>query len=195
MHGPFHVAGAPYYEHGADVGKGAKGEPCFVRGRVCNLQGEAIAGAEIDVCQADADDFYDVQRPGLDAAQARGILYSNAEGKFHFKSIVAKPYPIPHDGPVGKMLESLGRHPWRPAHLHFMITAPGYEKLITHVFREGVEYLDSDAVFGVRSSLVADWIRHPAGPSPDGAVSAVPFYSPDFNLVLSRERADQRVSV
>ncbi len=172
-----------------------KASPASCAAGVCNLQGEAIARAEIDVWQADADGFYDVQRPGLGAAQARGVLHSNAEGKFHFKSIVAEPYPIPHDGPVGKMLESLGRHPWRPAHLHFMISAPGCEKLITHVFREGGEYLDSDAVFGVRSSLVADWIRHPAGPSPNGAVSAVPFYSLDFNLVLSRERVDPRLPV
>jgi hydroxyquinol 1,2-dioxygenase len=188
--GPFHVEGAPHYEHGDDVGNGAKGEPCFVRGRVCNLQGEPIAGAEIQVWQADADGFYDVQRQGLEAHQARGVLHSDADGGFNFKSIVAEPYPIPHDGPVGKMLEKLGRHPWRPAHLHFMIMAPGYERLITHVFREGGEYLDSDAVFGVRSSLVADWILHPPGPAPDGSTSSVLFYSLDFNFVLSHQGVD-----
>ena len=188
--GPFHVEGAPHYEHGDDVGNGAKGEPCFVRGRVSNLQGEPIAGAEIQVWQADADGFYDVQRQDLESHQARGVLHSDASGGFHFKSIVAEPYPIPHDGPVGKMLERLGRHPWRPAHLHFMITAPGYERLITHVFREGGEYLDSDAVFGVRSSLVAEWILHPQGPAPDASESLAPFYSLDFNFVLGRQGAD-----
>jgi hydroxyquinol 1,2-dioxygenase len=184
--GPFHVDGAPHYEHGADVGHGAKGEPCYVRGRVKDLEGRGIAGAEVQVWQADAEGFYDVQRQDLEGFQARGILTSGADGGFHFKSIVAEAYPIPHDGPVGQLLEKLGRHPWRPAHLHFMITAPGYERLITHVFRAGDRYLDSDAVFGVRSSLVADWVRHDPGPAPDGGTSAVPFYTLDFDFVLNR---------
>ena len=184
--GPFHVEGAPHYEHGADVANGAPGEPCYVRGSVRALDGAPIAGAEIQVWQADAAGFYDVQYAGPPQHRARGILASDAEGRFHFKSIVAEAYPIPHDGPVGKLLDKLGRHPWRPAHLHFMISAPGYERLITHVFREGDKYLDSDAVFGVRSSLVADWVRHDAGPTPDGGVSAVPFYTLDFDFTLNR---------
>jgi hydroxyquinol 1,2-dioxygenase len=182
--GPFHVEGAPHYEHGADVANGAPGEPCFVRGRVLGLAGEAIAGAEIQVWQADAAGFYDVQYEGLDQHRARGVLNSGADGGFHFKTIRAEAYPIPHDGPVGRLLEQLGRHPWRPAHLHFMITAPGHERLITHVFRDGDQYLDSDAVFGVRSSLVADWIRHEPGGTPDGHVSGVAFYTLDFDFVL-----------
>jgi hydroxyquinol 1,2-dioxygenase len=188
--GPFHVDGAPHYEHGDDVGHGAKGEPCFVRGRVLDTAGRPVANAEVQVWQADAEGFYDVQRPELESFQGRGVLHSDAEGGFHFKSIVAEPYPIPHDGPVGKMLEHLGRHPWRPAHLHFMITAPGCERLITHVFRDGGEYLDSDAVFGVRSSLVADWARHAPGPAPDGTTSAQPFYTLDFDFVLNRSAGD-----
>jgi hydroxyquinol 1,2-dioxygenase len=118
--GPFHVEGAPHYEPGADVANGAKGEPCFVRGHVRDLDGRAIAGAEIEVWQADADGRYDVQYSDA-GHRARGVLKSSADGGFHFKSIVAEAYPIPHDGPVGRMLEKLGRHPWRPAHLHFMI--------------------------------------------------------------------------
>jgi hydroxyquinol 1,2-dioxygenase len=184
--GPFHVEGAPHYDHGADVANGAKGEPCWVRGRVLGPEGEAIAGAEVQVWQADADGFYDVQRPELQGHQARGVLTSGADGGFHFKSIVAEAYPIPHDGSVGALLQRLGRHPWRPAHLHFMISAPGYERLITHVFREGDRYLDSDAVFGVRSSLIADWRRHEAGPTPDGGHSAVPFHTLDFDFILNR---------
>ncbi|MBW8833794.1 MAG: hydroxyquinol 1,2-dioxygenase, partial [Burkholderia sp.] len=95
-------------------------------------------------------------------------------------------YPIPHDGPVGRMLEALGRHPWRPAHLHFMITAPGYERLVTHVFRDGDRYLDSDAVFGVRSSLIAQWIHHESGTAPDGTAMTTPFSTLEFDFVLSR---------
>ena len=189
--GPFHVEGAPHYAHGDDVGHGAKGEPCYVRGRVSSLDGAPIAGAEVQVWQSDADGRYDVQDPDLSEPRARGILASGADGRFHFKSIVAEPYPIPNDGPVGRMLRTLGRHPWRPAHLHFMITAPGYQRLITHVFRKGDKYLDSDAVFGVRSSLVADWVHHAPGRTPDGDTSAVPFTTLDFAFVLNTTTGDK----
>lgn len=184
--GPFFVEGAPAYQNGDDVAHGAHGEPCFVSGSVRGLDGEAVGGARIEVWQADADGFYDVQRAGDDAHRARGALHSLADGSYHFRSIVAEPYPIPHDGPVGKMLTALGRHPWRPAHLHFMITAPGYERLVTHVFRDGDPYLDSDAVFGVRSSLVAPWVRHEEGTAPDGTRTKTPYHTLEFNFVLNR---------
>jgi hydroxyquinol 1,2-dioxygenase len=156
--GPFYVDGAPSYEHGADVANGASGEPCTVRGVVRDLAGAPVPGARIEVWQADAQGLYDVQREGLHGHQARGCLVSGADGGYHFRSVLAEPYPIPTDGPVGSMLDATRRHPWRPAHLHFKIEAPGYETLITHVFRSGDPYLDSDAVFGVRESLVADWV-------------------------------------
>jgi hydroxyquinol 1,2-dioxygenase len=162
--GPFFVEGAPRYDHGDDVANGAVGEPCLVRGKVRGAGGEPVAGARIDVWQADAEGKYDVQREGgAGRAQARGTLHSGPEGEFHFRSVLAESYPIPDDGPVGDLLRATGRHPWRPAHLHFMIEAPGYETLITHVFRNGDPYLDSDAVFGVRESLVADWVKQPDG--------------------------------
>jgi hydroxyquinol 1,2-dioxygenase len=182
--GPFHVEGAPRYAHGDDVANGAPGEPCFVRGRVLGSDGKPVAGAEIQVWQADAAGFYDVQYTDMDQHRARGVLASGPDGGFHFKTIVAEAYPIPHDGPVGQLLEKLGRHPWRPAHLHFMITAPGHERLITHVFRDGDQYLDSDAVFGVRSSLIAQWVQHAPGRAPDGHVSEQAFYTLDFDFVL-----------
>lgn len=184
--GPFFVEDAPQYENGDDVGNGAKGEPCFVTGRVTGLEGEAIANARIDVWQADSDGFYDVQYAEAAGAHGRGTLHSLADGSFHFRSITAESYPIPHDGPVGRMLAALGRHPWRPAHLHFMIDAPGYERLITHVFRSGDQYLDSDAVFGVRSSLIANWARHESGNAPDGSHQDSPFSTLDFTFVLNR---------
>jgi hydroxyquinol 1,2-dioxygenase len=186
--GPFHVAGAPRFELGADLACGARGEPCFVRGRVLGAGGEPVPGAELEVWQADEAGFYDVQY-GADAPmQARGVLRADEAGRFHFRTIVANAYPIPHDGPVGAMLKALGRHPWRPAHLHFMVSAPGCERLITHVFREGDPYLESDAVFGVRSSLVTQWVRHEPShghtTAPDGTVMQVPFYTLDFDFVL-----------
>jgi maleylacetate reductase len=183
--GPFFVDDAPRYDNGDDIANGAHGEPCFVSGTVKGNEGEAIADAHIAVWQSDEDGFYDVQRPELSRLQARGNLRSLGDGRFYFKSIVPAPYPIPSDGPVGKMLSAVGRHPWRPAHLHFKITAPGYEPLITHIFRAKGPYLDSDAVFGVRSSLIADWERHEAGSVlADGTSSSTPFYTLRYDFKL-----------
>ena len=186
--GPFHVDGSTEYPLGADISNGAKGEACFVSGAVHGINGEPIPHARLEVWQADEDGFYDVQYAGLDQHQARGTLHTDAQGKYDFRSILANSYPIPHDGPVGKMLDALGRHPWRPAHLHFRIQAEGYETLITHVFRRGDDYLDSDAVFGVRSTLIADWVRHEAGTAPDGTACASPFYTLDFDFILNPQR-------
>ena len=172
--GPFFLEDAPRYELGADVANGAKGEPCMVRGTVKSLDGTPIPNALINVWQADADGQYDVQYAHLAHPQARGILNADAGGNFHFKTILAEAYPIPSDGPVGQMLAATQNHPWRPAHLHFMIEAAGYERLITHVFRDHDPYLDSDVVFGVRSSLIADWVK-----LPDGS------HSLEFNFVLN----------
>lgn len=187
--GPFFVNGAPEYENGNDISNGASGEPCFVSGRILGVDGSPVASARIDVWQSDEDGFYDVQRPpessSTPAHRARGRLSSAADGRFHFRSILAVAYPIPHDGPVGQLLEALGRHPWRPAHLHFMIAAPGYETLVTHVFREGDPYLDSDAVFGVRSSLIAKWVRHESGVAPDGTRMDKTFYTLEYDFVLN----------
>ncbi len=172
--GPFFLEDAPRYELGADVANGARGEPCMVRGTVKSLDGTPIPNALINVWQADADGQYDVQYAHLAHPQARGILNADAGGNFYFKTILAEAYPIPSDGPVGQMLAATQNHPWRPAHLHFMIEAAGYERLITHVFRDHDPYLDSDVVFGVRSSLIADWVK-----LPDGS------HSLEFNFVLN----------
>jgi hydroxyquinol 1,2-dioxygenase len=146
--GPFFVEGAPSFENGADIANGAAGQPCEVSGTVRGLDGRP--------------GLYDVQREGA-GHRARGVLHSRSDGSYAFRTVVPQAYPIPVDGPVGELLRAAGRHPWRPAHLHFMIDAPGYERLITHVFRSDDAYLDSDAVFGVRQSLVADWHVRPDG--------------------------------
>ena len=187
--GPFYVEGSPDYAQSDDIANGAQGEPCFVSGQVRGFDGKPVANALLEVWQADEEGHYDVQLPpgddGTVAHRARGKLRTDAEGRFAFRSILAEPYPIPHDGPVGALLEALGRHPWRPAHLHFMIQAPGYETLITHVFRDGDRYLDSDAVFGVRSTLVAQWVPHAPGTAPDGSQVDMPFYTLDYDFVLN----------
>jgi hydroxyquinol 1,2-dioxygenase len=182
--GPFHVAGAPQFEQGADISGGATGEPLFVRATVRGTGGEPVADAVVDVWEADAEGLYDVQRKDLPNAQNRGVLRTDAQGGLRFRSVLPVAYPIPSDGPVGVMLRAVRRHPWRPAHVHFMIRAPGYHTLVTHVFRRDDQYLDSDAVFGVRNSLIGDFVRHEAGEAPDGSVVAKPFYTLDFDFVL-----------
>ncbi|MFF7710253.1 dioxygenase [Pseudomonas sp. NPDC007930] len=185
--GPFHVQGAPSFDLGADISTGLPGTPWFVKGQVRDIHGAPVPHAVIEVWQADEAGFYDVQKPAGVAGdyQGRAVLQADAYGHYHFKTIVPECYPIPHDGPVGKMLEALNRHPWRPAHLHFMIVSPDHERLVTHVFREGGEYLDSDAVFGVRSSLIAEWQRHEPGTDPYGNPIDQLFYTLDFDFVLN----------
>ena len=161
--GPFHVPDAPRLDLGADIAQGAPGTPCTVRGRVLGPQGEPVPHASIDVWQADDDGLYDVQRENLPHAQARAVLQARADGSFEFRSILPQPYPIPTDGPVGELLRAAGRSAIRPAHLHFMVQAPGWRRLITHVFRRGDAHLASDPVFGVKPSLVADWVTQADG--------------------------------
>jgi hydroxyquinol 1,2-dioxygenase len=184
--GPFHVDDAPVVAQGADLAGGAPGVPFFVEARILDLAGKPIAGAEVDVWQADDDGLYDVQRPELgDTRRARGVLHADAAGMVRFRTVTPTAYPVPTDGPVGQMLLASGRHPWRPAHLHFRIRAPGFQTLVTHIFRDGDPYLDSDVVFGVRSSLIGDFVRHDPGLAPDGTALAAPFYTLDQTFTLA----------
>jgi hydroxyquinol 1,2-dioxygenase len=184
--GPFHIEGAPLYALGDDISNGAKGELCYVDAKVVGLQGEPVADALVDVWQSDEAGFYDSQYVDNDQMRARGRLRTDKQGRLYFKTILPVAYPIPSDGPVGVMLAATGRHPWRPAHIHFMIEAAGYEKLVTHVFRDGDKYLRSDTVFGVRSSLIAPYEQHEAGEiMPDGKRGDAQFYTLDFKFVLN----------
>lgn len=188
--GPFYVPGSKQLPMWADIAAGLTGVPAYVHGRVLDVDGKPIAGAELDVWQNDAEGFYDVQRPG--ASYARGKFTTDAEGRFGFRTIRPVSYPIPTDGPVGKMLLGMGRHPYRPAHVHTKVSAPGFEPIITHLFVQGDPYLGSDAVFGVKDSLVVEFVAHPAGPTPDGGTSPVPFDTAryDFRLVEMSQGLD-----
>ncbi|BFG80577.1 intradiol ring-cleavage dioxygenase [Paraburkholderia terrae] len=158
--GPFYVAGAPEREMGAQITLDGKGESCLFEGRVVDIQGNAIAGARIDVWSDNADGFYDVQQSGTQPKwNNRGVFTTGADGKYTFVGIKPVSYPIPHDGPVGKMLVALGRGPYRPAHMHFMVSAKGYEKLVTHTFVGDDTHITFDAVFGVKETLVAPFQR------------------------------------
>jgi hydroxyquinol 1,2-dioxygenase len=166
--GPFYVASAPELPLGSDVSGGLPGEPLYVEGTVRSPDGRPVANAIIDTWHSDADGFYDVQLPELSEPALRARFRSDAQGRFHFWSIVPRFYPIPDDGPVGDMLKATARHPFRPAHVHFMISAPGHETLVTHVFAADSPYLDSDAVFGVKNSLIREFTHERAGTGPDG---------------------------
>ncbi|BEL05538.1 protocatechuate 3,4-dioxygenase subunit beta [Actinoplanes sichuanensis] len=166
--GPFFVDGSPRIEHGGDISFGASGRPCWVEGSVTDTAGEPVAGARIEVWEADEDGFYDVQY-GDDRTAARGHLFSDDAGHYRFWAIEPTPYPIPHDGPVGELLNATGRSPMRASHLHFMVEAPSLRTLVTHIFVRGDTLLDRDSVFGVRDSLVKDFQTQPPGtPTPDG---------------------------
>jgi hydroxyquinol 1,2-dioxygenase len=183
--GPFFVEDSPRFTNGDDLANGAPGEPCYMQGRVLSVTGEPIPDAHIEVWQADDEGHYDVQYDELSEARGRGHLYSDEEGRYYFWSVGPEAYPIPDDGPVGELLEAANRSPMRPAHVHFMIKAPGYETLVTHVFADGDEHLDSDAVFGVKSSLVTSFERHEPGPAPDGREMEGPFLTMTYDMVLN----------
>jgi protocatechuate 3,4-dioxygenase beta subunit len=154
--GPFHRENAPEYPLGANVSKHAgDGEACEVSGTVRDTKGKPVAGAKLDIWEGGADGFYDSQKG--DEMNLRGVFRADAQGRFRFRCVTPTFYPVPHDGPVGKMLTATGRHPMRPPHLHFWITAPGHKPLVTHLFVKGGKYLDSDAVFGVKPELIVDF--------------------------------------
>jgi hydroxyquinol 1,2-dioxygenase len=155
--GPFYVASPPEFAAGGDIARGLAGEPLFVEGVVSSETGTPLAGAVVDVWQSDDQGRYDLQFDDPDMFFLRGRLRTDDKGRFGFWSIMPRSYPIPTDGPAGALLAAAGRHPYRPAHVHFRIAAPGHDDLITHVFVRGDEYLSSDVVFGVKGSLIADF--------------------------------------
>lgn len=167
--GPFYVQEAPERPNGADIAGPLEGTPLLVTGSVAAADGTPLGGASVDVWHADEDGAYDVQQlDRLGGLAGRARFCTDAEGRFRFWTIMPTWYPIPDDGPVGDMLKATARHPNRPTHVHFMIAAPGHETLITHVFSADSPWLDSDAVFGVKDSLVAAFAEHPPGTAPDG---------------------------
>jgi hydroxyquinol 1,2-dioxygenase len=160
--GPFYVDNPPELPLGSDLSNGADGVALLVEGTVSSNDGAPLAGAVVDIWHADDAGYYDVQHADLDGPWLRARFRTDAMGRFSFRTIMPAYYPIPDDGPVGQMLAATRRHPYRPAHIHFMIAAEGHQTLVTHVFASDSPYLDSDAVFGVKTSLIAAFTHHPA---------------------------------
>ena len=183
--GPFHRLNAPKFDQWGDISKGFRGKRCYVDITVKDEHGDPVRGAVVDVWHSDDVGFYDVQMKRLNGKMGlRGVLKPDAEGHVRFKTIVPKYYPVPIDGPVGELLKASARHPMRPAHIHFLVQASGYDRLVTHVFVKGDKFIDSDAVFGVRDALVRDYKKHPAGRAPDGTISKTPFYTMTYSFVM-----------
>ncbi|WP_332684069.1 intradiol ring-cleavage dioxygenase [Bosea sp. (in: a-proteobacteria)] len=186
--GPFYVQGPSEFPLGSNISDGMKGEPLFVSGSVASGDGTPLAGAAVDVWHSDEDGYYDVQQmEALGGLSMRARLIADADGRFHFWTIKPAAYPIPHDGPVGDMLGAQDRHPYRPAHVHFMIHAGGHDTLVTHVFVAGDKYLDSDVVFGVKDSLIRDFVLNQPGEAPDGRAMTKPWSSLHYDFRLKRQ--------
>jgi hydroxyquinol 1,2-dioxygenase len=183
--GPFHMVTSPRRELGESIDLVRTGPPCVVKGRVLSADGTPLPGAEIDVWQANDQGFYDVQQPDVQPrGNGRGLFTADDDGSFWFRTIVPSHYPIPTDGPVGALLNATKRHPYRPAHIHFIVTAPGHRPLTTHIFVAGSPYIESDAVFAVKKSLITDFA--PVGDPEQAARYGLtgPFQLATFDIVL-----------
>lgn len=187
--GPFWRQNAPRAPLGDNIARShTPGPALFVRGQVRDTRGNPIPGATVDVWQASPVGLYENQDPEQDDYNLRGVFQADAEGRFHFRTVKPAGYPVPVDGPIGNLLRAQGRHPYRPAHLHFMVSHPGYQTLITQVFPHDAEDLDRDVTFSVFASLVGDCVRHEGNaPAPD---VTGPWYSLDYDFAL--EPGEQR---
>ncbi len=182
--GPFYIENAPMIENGGDLIAGNDGFPGIVKGRVLSVDGQPLGGAMLDVWQNAANGLYSNEDPEQDEMNLRGRLLTAADGTYSFTTIRPMPYTVPEDGPVGGMLEAMGRHPWRPAHVHFKVSAAGYQDLITELYPNDDDYIDEDAVFGVRDSLSVAFKRRE---SPDEAKLHglnAPFFELDYDFRL-----------
>lgn len=183
--GPFFVDDAPQIENGGDISGGAPGQPCWVEGTVRDTEGNPLPNARIEVWEADDEGFYDVQHSD-GRVYGRAHLYSNENGEYSFWGLTPTPYPIPHDGPVGRLLENTGRSPMRASHLHFMVSSANHRTLVTHIFVSGDELLTQDSVFGVKQSLIKDFVQQPGDtPTPDGReLGGGTWARAEFDIVL-----------
>ncbi|MEM8796377.1 MAG: intradiol ring-cleavage dioxygenase [Pseudomonadota bacterium] len=187
--GPFHLPDAPVMENGGNICRDEKGEPMVVQGTVKDIDGNPVQGARLDIWQANDDGFYDVQQKGIQPDfNLRGVFESQEDGSYWFRGVKPKYYPIPHDGPVGQLLAGLGRDPNRPAHIHYIITADGYEEVITHIFDPDDPYINSDAVFGVKESLLGTFNRVDDAKRAEELGVPNPFWNVEFNVVLTPKK-------
>jgi hydroxyquinol 1,2-dioxygenase len=188
--GPFHIDGSPAAPYGFDMSDGIPGTPLFVSGRVLGLDGNPLPDVVLDVWQADADGAYEAQLPDIDEARLRAKYRTEKDGTYCVRTIAPRGYAIPMDGPVGHLIHKTAISHFRPAHIHFLIEQPGYERLITHLFQRGSEFLDSDVVFGAKDELIVDFTEEPAGDAPDGGTIQEPYLHARYDFVLQPQGRD-----
>jgi hydroxyquinol 1,2-dioxygenase len=183
--GPFHRDGSPEMPAGGNIAPRDSGVPTLVTGRVLDLEGKPIPNAALDVWQADTQGLYDSQYADTSQLHMRGIFHADKDGRYLVRTTFPKAYQIPSDGPVGVMLKATNRHAWRPAHIHFVVSAPGFEPVTTHIFEASDQWLQSDAVVAVKDSLIADFARHDSADEASKKYGVQPpFYTTEFDFVL-----------
>jgi hydroxyquinol 1,2-dioxygenase len=184
--GPFHMTESPSRDLGDSIDLLGTGRPCVVSGQVLDPSGTPLPGAELDVWQCTEDGFYDVQQPHVQPpGNGRGLFHTDDQGRFWFRTVIPSYYPIPTDGPVGDLLRATGRHPYRPAHVHFIASAAGHRPVTTHAFVAGSPYADSDAVFAAKRELITDFTESNDRQEADRFDVAVPFTHARFDIILA----------
>jgi hydroxyquinol 1,2-dioxygenase len=188
VEGPFHVANAPEVADGGDMAKGAPGVPCFVVGKVRDLDGKPVGGAALDLWQTDGEGFYEAQRD-VTEPWMRGLYKTRPDGSYVIRTVAPIGYTIPMDGPVGELVKKTSISPMRPAHIHFCLESPGYHRVVTHLFQRGCPYIETDVVYGVKEPLIVDFVEKPAGVAPNGEKVDTPFYVINYDFVLQKSAA------
>jgi len=186
VEGPFHVPNAPAVADGGNMAEGAPGIPCFVTGTVKGLDGEAVAGAVLDLWQTDGEGLYEDQR-GTDGPYMRGLYHSRPDGSYTIRTVAPISYTIPMDGTIGELMNRTNISHMRPAHIHFAISAPGYHGCVTHLFQRGDEFIETDVVYGVKEPLIVEFVKKPPGKAPTGETVSTPFYEVKYDFVLQKQ--------
>jgi hydroxyquinol 1,2-dioxygenase len=188
VEGPFHVANAPEVADGGDMAKGAPGIPCFVVGKVRDLDGKPVGGATLDLWQTDGEGFYEAQRD-VTEPWMRGLYKTRPDGSYVIRTVAPIGYTIPMDGPIGELVKKTSISPMRPAHIHFCLESPGYHRVVTHLFQRGCPYIETDVVYGVKEPLIVDFVEKPAGVAPNGEKVDTAFYVINYDFVLQKSAA------
>lgn len=186
VEGPFHIANAPEVDNGGNMAKGAPGIPTFITGTVRDLDGKPIAGAVLDLWQTDGEGLYEAQK-GVDEPWMRGLYHSQTDGSYAVRTVAPIAYTIPMDGTVGELMERTEISHFRPAHIHFAVSAPGYHNVVTHLFQKGDEYIETDVVYGVKEPLIVEFTKKSGGKTPTGETLNEPFYEVRYDFILKRK--------
>jgi hydroxyquinol 1,2-dioxygenase len=183
VEGPFHVPNAPSFSDGANMAAHCPGIPCFVTGTVKGLDGRPVANARLDIWQTDGEGLYEAQRD-VSEPWMRGVFPTRPDGSYTIRTVAPIGYSIPMDGPIGDLVKLTDISEMRPAHIHFCIEAPGYQRVVTHLFQRGCPYLETDVVYGVKEPLIVDFVENPPGVAPNGDKVGTKFYTIKYNFVL-----------